>query len=176
MRALPAGWNTGKQGRLGQRKPARGSASPRGPDATKDRSWLLENAVCPIGPRKSTDAVGAPRLEQALEANDEVLASTGREMGWADKARAACAICGLIGEERGRARAARVVSLIEVVAGSAGSAQDTHSGANAARGCNVPMNVLIVMSSYVSSRVLTAGSARTGCLSSLMLLFSQIMR
>ena len=38
------------------------------------------------------------------------------------------------------------------------------------------MNVLIVMFSYVSSWILAAGSARTGCLSSLMPPLSQIMR
>ena len=70
-----------------------------------------------IGPRKSTDVVDASRPEQALETTDEVLAST----GWADKARAAYTIYDLIGEGRGRASAARVVSLIEVVAGSAGA-------------------------------------------------------
>ena len=70
-----------------------------------------------IGPRKSTDAVDTPWLEQALESTDEVLAST----EWADKARAAYAIYDLIGKGRGRASAARVVSLIEVVAGSAGA-------------------------------------------------------
>ena len=56
------------------------------------------------------------------------------------------------------------------------SAQDTHSRNNAARGADVPMNVLIMMFLYVSSRILAAGSARTGCLSSLGLPFSQIMR
>ena len=70
-----------------------------------------------IGSRKSTDAVDTPWLEQALESTDEVLAST----EWADKARAAYAIYDLIGKGRGRASAARVVSLIEVVAGSAGA-------------------------------------------------------
>ena len=70
-----------------------------------------------IGPRKGTDAVDTPRREQSLETTDEVLAST----GWADKARAACAICDLIGKGQGRANAARVVSLIEAVAGSAGA-------------------------------------------------------
>ena len=56
------------------------------------------------------------------------------------------------------------------------SMQDTHSRTNAARGTDVPMNVLIVTFSYVSSRILPAGSARTGCLSSLMLPLSQTMR
>ena len=71
-----------------------------------------------IGSRRVKDSVDVPRLEQALETADRVLAATGQEMGQADKARAVSAIYDLIGEGRGRASAARVVHLIEVVARS----------------------------------------------------------
>ena len=71
-----------------------------------------------VGPKRDRAPVDALRLEQALETADKVLASTGREMGRADKARAVSAIYDLIGEEHGAASAARVVHLIEVVAGS----------------------------------------------------------
>ena len=54
--------------------------------------------------------------------------------------------------------------------------QDTHSRTNTVGGADLPMNLLIVMSSYVSSWVLAAGLDRTGCLSSLIPLLSQIMR
>ena len=81
-----------------------------------------------VGPRRSKHPVDVTRLEQALETAEQVLGSTGREMGRADKARAVSAIYDLIGEGRGAESAARVVHLIEVVAGTGpGSAEGRKS-------------------------------------------------
>ena len=86
-----------------------------------------------VGPRRARDSVDIPRLKQALETIDQVLASTRREMGRGDKAQAVSAVYDLIGEGRGRASAACVANLIEVFAGSP-STQDRRDDRERAAG------------------------------------------
>ena len=69
-----------------------------------------------VGPPRAERPVDAERLERALETTDRTLASTGRTMGYGDKARAVAAVYDLIGEGRGQVYTRRVVSLIEAVA------------------------------------------------------------
>ena len=69
-----------------------------------------------VGPPRAERPVDAERLERALETTDRTLASTGRTMGYEDKARAVAAVYDLIGEGRGQVYTRRVVSLIEAVA------------------------------------------------------------
>ena len=69
-----------------------------------------------VGPPRDGRPVDAERLEEALEATERTLASIGRTMGYADKARTVVAVYDLIGEDRRQANMRRVVSLIEAVA------------------------------------------------------------
>ena len=97
-----------------------------------------------IGPRRAKDSVDVPRLEQALQTADQVLAEIGRELGRADKARAVSTVYDLIDEGRGKVGTARVANLIEAFAGSPsrqgredGRGQETRSAAPSAEGARV---------------------------------------
>lgn len=68
-----------------------------------------------VGPRRRESEVNRHRLEQALEATEQVLVLTGRELGHRGKARVAATIYDLIGKGDGRANAIQVVQLIETV-------------------------------------------------------------
>ena len=66
-----------------------------------------------VGPRRVKDSVDVPRLEQALETADQVLAETGREFGAGGQGEGR--VRGLRPHRRGargRASVARVVNLI----------------------------------------------------------------
>ena len=68
------------------------------------------------GPPLGERPVDAERLEGAWETTDHRLASTGRTMGYEDKARAMATVYDLTWEGRGQVYTKRVVSLVKSVA------------------------------------------------------------
>ena len=66
-----------------------------------------------VGLPRDEPNVDTERLKSALETTERALASTGRKMGYADKALTVSAVYDLIGQGRGNIQ--RVVALIETV-------------------------------------------------------------
>ena len=77
-----------------------------------------------VGAQRPAGAVDPGRLERALETADRGLATSGREMDHADRARVVAAIYDLIGDKHEPASAQRVIDLIEAIADSRGG--DAH--------------------------------------------------
>ena len=69
-----------------------------------------------VGPPRDGGRVDAVRLSRVLEITERALASTGRTMSHADKARAVSAVYDLMSKRRAQANATRIAELIEAVA------------------------------------------------------------